>query len=227
MIIGRGVLANAFKNSADRDYSRIIFASGVSNSLETKECEFERESDLLHRYLEYDSPLVYFSTCSLYYNESTLTPYMAHKLELEKLVLSYPENYVFRLSQVVGSGGNPATIANYLHQKILSGEHFLANRNTFRNLIDVDDCVKICGGIISDSNLSPGSYSVKNSYDIEIVHLIGVFEEVLNKKANYSMTVEGSNFMHESRFSDLAAECLAINFGDKYVKRTIEKYYAK
>jgi nucleoside-diphosphate-sugar epimerase len=227
MIVGRGVLANAFKNSADRDNSRIIFASGVSNSLETKECEFERESDLLHRYLEYNSPLIYFSTCSLYYNDSSLTPYMAHKLELEKLVLSYPENYVFRLSQVVGSGGNPATIANYLHQKILSSEHFLVYRNTFRNLIDAVDCVKICGEIMSDSNLPPARYSVKNPYDIEIVRLVGVFEEVLNKKANYSMTVEGSNFIHESRVSDLVAERLAINFGDQYVKRLLEKYYAK
>lgn len=225
MIIGRGILANAFKKQIDIGFSEIIFASGVSNSLETKLCEFERESQLLTTYLDHDLPLVYFSTCSLYDIQTDLTPYREHKLKLERLVLSHPDNYVFRLPQVVGKGGNPLTLTNYLCQKILSEEHFLVQENAFRNLIDVDDCVKICLKIMSDASFPPSIYSVKNTYDIAIIDLVAIIEKVLKINANYSMTSETSNFSHKSIVSDLTAERLSIDFANHYTKKLIEKYY--
>ena len=226
MIIGRGILANAFKKQIDMGFSGTIFASGVSNSLETKNYEFERESQLLMTYLDHDLPLVYFSTCSLYDVQTKLTPYREHKLKLERLVLSCADNYVFRLPQVVGNGGNPLTLTNYLYQKIISEEHFLVQKNAFRNLIDVDDCVKICLKIMSDASFPPSIYSVKNTYDIAIIDLVAILEEVLKKKANYSMTIETSNFTHKSRVSDLTAERLSLDFGNHYTIKLIEKYYA-
>jgi hypothetical protein len=45
MIIGNGIIANAVR-SYDRE-DIIFFASGVSNSLETRVSEFEREFSLL------------------------------------------------------------------------------------------------------------------------------------------------------------------------------------
>ena len=46
MIIGNGLLAKAFIEYKNND-EIVIFASGVSNSLEEKQSEFKRETDLL------------------------------------------------------------------------------------------------------------------------------------------------------------------------------------
>jgi hypothetical protein len=45
MIIGNGLIAKSLKNIDSKDH--LYFASGVSNSLETRSSEFEREFSLL------------------------------------------------------------------------------------------------------------------------------------------------------------------------------------
>ena len=47
MIIGKGLIASAFKEY--RNHECIIFASGVSNSLEIENSQFEREEHLLRK----------------------------------------------------------------------------------------------------------------------------------------------------------------------------------
>ncbi|MEJ2498930.1 MAG: hypothetical protein P8Y46_06430 [Sulfurovaceae bacterium] len=51
MIIGNGMLAHEFSDYKD-DNDIIIFASGVSNSGETRESEFEREKELLTKTID-------------------------------------------------------------------------------------------------------------------------------------------------------------------------------
>ena len=69
MVIGNGLLAKSFSNFLDDD-SILIFASGVSNSSETRISEFEREYDLLNEKLsKFNSArLIYFSTLSIFDN---------------------------------------------------------------------------------------------------------------------------------------------------------------
>lgn len=50
MIIGTGLIANSLKEIDSEDV--IFFASGVSNSLETRQSEFEREYNLLKNTFE-------------------------------------------------------------------------------------------------------------------------------------------------------------------------------
>lgn len=47
MIIGKGLIANAFNNTYWHESQVIIFASGVSNSKETLISEFSREENML------------------------------------------------------------------------------------------------------------------------------------------------------------------------------------
>ncbi|RXM60929.1 hypothetical protein BOQ60_23605 [Chryseobacterium sp. CH1] len=84
MIIGNGILANALK-FYDKD-DVIFFASGVSNSLEKEASEFEREISLLKSVVSQnpDKKFFYFSTCSIYDPTKTGSPYVIHKLKIEK-----------------------------------------------------------------------------------------------------------------------------------------------
>jgi hypothetical protein len=106
MIIGDGDIASAIK---DRD-DILFFASGVSNSRETSKEEFDREMDLLRAQGNHHH-IVYFSTLSVFYQD---TPYTQHKLRMENLVKSVAHIYtIMRLGNITW-GKNPNTLINYL-----------------------------------------------------------------------------------------------------------------
>src|SRR5678815_5503282 len=106
MICGSGLLANAFASAFAADEEILIFASGVSNSAESRPDPFARESALLRSALAAGQRLVYFSSCAVANARQSPTPYFQHKLEMERLVLSR-DGVVFRLPQVVGRSHNP------------------------------------------------------------------------------------------------------------------------
>ncbi|MEJ2497376.1 MAG: NAD(P)-dependent oxidoreductase, partial [Sulfurovaceae bacterium] len=84
MIIGNGMLAHEFSDYKD-DNDIIIFASGVSNSGETRESEFEREKELLTKTIDNISSekIIYFSTCAMYDKYFVNNRYTKHKLHME------------------------------------------------------------------------------------------------------------------------------------------------
>ena len=85
MIIGNGDLASVLPDREDL----IFFASGVSNSQETRESEYQREVDLLMKQNR-DSHIVYFSTLASFYSR---TRYVDHKLNMESLIKRYFKKY--------------------------------------------------------------------------------------------------------------------------------------
>lgn len=106
MVIGNGDLASAI---IDRP-GFTFFASGVSNSSETKYSEFQREVSLL---LEQDrnTRLVYFSSLAVFNNDSA---YLQHKRKMETMVAyHFPSYNIVRLGNI-DWGTNPHTLINYL-----------------------------------------------------------------------------------------------------------------
>ena len=106
MIIGNGDIASALPHREDL----LFFASGVSNSKELRESEYEREKDLL---LKQDKTkhIVYFSSLVVFYGH---TRYTKHKKLMELLVKTCFENYtIIRIGNITW-GTNPHTLINYL-----------------------------------------------------------------------------------------------------------------
>lgn len=86
MVIGNGMIANRFISYKD-DKSKIIFASGVSNSKDTIKQNFLREFQLLQHTVK-DHPgktLVYFSTCSIEDKDLQASNYIIHKKKYRKI----------------------------------------------------------------------------------------------------------------------------------------------
>ena len=106
MIIGNGLIASLFKETDREDV--VFFASGVSNSLETRSEEFLREENLIKKTIQ-ENPekiFVYFSTCSVYDSSKTGSNYVLHKLKMEQLIKESVEHYlILRVSNAVGSEG--------------------------------------------------------------------------------------------------------------------------
>jgi len=132
MIIGTGDIASALTDREDKIY----FASGVSNSKETRTKEFEREIRLLVENSNFmDKQLVYFSSLSIFYSD---TPYTEHKRFMESLVKLYCSKYcIVRLGNITW-GENPNTLINYLKNKIKNFETMIIN-DVYRYLVDKDE----------------------------------------------------------------------------------------
>ena len=126
MIVGHGDIARAIVDRPDR----LFFASGVSNSLETRESEYQREKDLL-AIQSRDLQIVYFSTLAIFYSEPR---YPRHKLEMEALIKEFPCYAIVRLGNITW-GENPHTLINALKGKVARQEPFEI-QNTTRYVID-------------------------------------------------------------------------------------------
>jgi hypothetical protein len=118
MIIGRGDIASILN---DRE-GAIFFASGVSNSLEKRESEYERECKLLS---EQDKTqcLFYISSITIDNKEKFETNrYLQHKKEIEDYIKNNFQNYnIIRIGNITW-GTNPNTFLNYIKNKIKNNE---------------------------------------------------------------------------------------------------------
>lgn len=132
MIIGNGDIASALRE-VDRD-DLIFFASGVSNSQETRIEEFRREVSLLVSQPR-DKILVYFSSLCIFYAD---TKYARHKKEMEEVVKNgFPEYTIIRLGNITW-GNNPHTLINFVRNKIKNNEQFEV-KDEYRYIIDKDE----------------------------------------------------------------------------------------
>lgn len=129
MIVGNGNVAKAI---VDNDQF-LFFASGVSNSAETRQAEFDREVRLL---LDQDAEahLVYFSSLSVFYSD---TPYANHKRRMEGFVHARKRYTIIRLGNLAWDT-NPHTIINHLKGKIARGELFEV-RDVYRYVISKEE----------------------------------------------------------------------------------------
>jgi len=127
MIVGHGDIASVLK---DRE-GFCFFASGVSNSGETRESEYIREIELLASQ-DTSLHLVYFSSLAVLYGD---TPYVHHKRAMEDTIKrSFPSYTIVRIGNI-SFGNNPHTIINFLRAKINAGGKFDI-QDVYRYVVD-------------------------------------------------------------------------------------------
>lgn len=126
MVLGSGDIASVLPERDDL----LFFASGVSNSQETRESEYQRERDLL---LDQQTSrhIVYFSSLAIFYSD---TRYTQHKLYMEAMIKAgFPRHTIIRIGNI-DWGDNPHTLINYLRA------HPDANiRDEWRYIVDLDE----------------------------------------------------------------------------------------
>ena len=227
MIVGNGLIALSFKSYFEDDPNVIIFASGVSNSAESNRVAFLREQNMLEEALTLGKYICYFSTCSVNDPELANSPYVIHKKKMETLVCLVDDYAIFRLPQVVGKTSNPNTLANYIYNQISSEKHFKIWRNARRNLIDVKDVASITAHLIRNSLAHRVTENIACTFSIEILQLVKIFENLLDKKASYSFVDAGSAYSIYSELATKAAIKIGISFDKFYVESMLRKYYVE
>ena len=138
MILGNGDLASVLKEAMrPADDSYIFFASGVSNSQEIRQEEYQREIGLLMRQ-DKKKHLVYFSTLSVFYGDSL---YIRHKKFMESKVQTEFDHWtIVRLGNITW-GKNPHTLINYLRAhkaaEIQDVYRYICDKEEFLHWIDL------------------------------------------------------------------------------------------
>lgn len=220
MIIGSGLIANSLKNIDSED--NLFFASGVSNSLETRSSEFEREFSLLKNILKNNNKkIVYFSTLSINDRSKQDSHYVLHKLAIEDYIKKHSTKYlILRIGNIVGKGGNPNTLFNYLKTQITNNNKFIVHSKARRLLIDMDDITRFletnCG------LLNNGIVNCAFPYYYDLKEIVGAIEKKISQKGIYSETEEGDFYK-----VDFDEDITTFFFGitpEEYLEKLTRKY---
>jgi len=224
MVIGNGMLAKAF-NTYENNSEVTIFASGVSNSKETCSREFDREKELLQDTIDKtrDGLFVYFSTCSIEDEFLQNSKYVLHKIEMEKMIQAECPHYnIFRLPQVVGHTESP-TLVNFLTKSIQDNQTLMIQKNAYRNLIDVDDVVKIVDSIIKKNLFINSITNIASSHHHSVLSIVNYIEKILQKKANYKL-VEGGGKQNIDLSKIMSMKIDFDIFSTDYTQKILQKY---
>lgn len=219
MVVGNGLISKSFDDYIDNeDY--LIYASGVSDSSEDRDSEYDREFNLIKNHISTNSKFIYFSTIN-----NRDSKYFLHKRNMEKYIIDNSNNYlIFRLPNVVGNGGNINNIFNYLNKKIINDE-FIKVQNVNRSLIDIDDVKNICEYCF---NLKNKMLNISNIEIIKVIDIVSIMSNELNKspKTEIIDVVFITEEINNSIEIENAIDSIGIDRKD-YTKKLIKKYIKK
>ena len=146
MIVGRGDIASILN---DRE-GAIFFVSGVSNSLEKRESEYEREYKLLN---EQDKTkcIFYISSITIDNKEKfEISRYLQHKKQMEDYIKSNFKNYnIIRIGNIMW-GNNPNTFLNYIKNKVKNNESFFIS-DEYKFMINEKQLLSLTDNLPIDS----------------------------------------------------------------------------
>lgn len=226
MIVGSGMIAHAFSSYANND-AIVIFASGVSNSQEIELASFEREKELLENTILHHpkKTLVYFGTCSVDDPALYSSPYVQHKKSMEVLIQKTHQHYfIFRLSQVTGIGTSP-TLINYLVNKIENGDVFDIWKNSYRNIIDVQDVFKMADFLLKHQIYKNEITAIAAKETVSIFEIVKSIEILSKKSAIYREKEKGGKYQIDINKIIPYLDQANVHFTDCYVYNVIRKYF--
>lgn len=226
MIVGKGLIASLF-TAHDRE-NTIFFASGVSNSLETRVEEFLREENLIKSTIteNADKIFVYFSTCSIYDSSKTGSDYVLHKLKMEQLIKKSCNQFlILRVSNAVGKGGNPNLLMNYIVRAVNNDETINVHTQATRNLIDVDDIRNVTFDLLKNKSFNK-IINVAYHKNYSILEILEIVEKFYDKKINSNLLKSGSGY--DINIPDIESYFIENNLINKenYLLEILKKYYA-
>lgn len=220
MIVGKGLIAESLKHIDSENI--LFFASGVSNSLEMRDSEFERELNLLKQNIadNTEKKILYFSTLSINDQSKQNSKYVLHKLKIENFIQQNCKNYlILRVGNIVGSGGNPNTLFNFLKSKIVDNTSFPLHTKARRLFIDIDDIPQF---LKKNENLNNKivNISFPNYYDLKTI--VEAIQKKIDKKGIYEEIEEGD--FYKIDFTNDVTDYFKNISSQQYLQNLVNKY---
>ncbi len=219
MIVGRGLIATAFRNSLFDCPPFVVFASGVSNSTESDPDAYARELALLDPYLTKNTTLIYFSTTSIFDPTKAHSSYILHKSAIEKRIREHAQSYLLvRLPILVGRTSNPYTLINFLANAVKEEKPITLHANACRHLLDIDDLVPVLAPFAGMTRMRE-TINIPGSEKISVPELAEKIENVLHRKGVFTWENSGACY-------DIPVDAGKTIFvgGKQYVEDILIKY---
>ena len=229
MVVGTGMIGKRFASYQNND-AFVIFASGVSNSKNTDNDDYQREKELLRSTIIKNpgKTLVYFSTCGIYDPDEQKSKYVIHKKELEELISEKCNQFqIFRVSNLVGKSGNPNTVLNFFIHHIRNKINFDLWCNASRNLLDIDDMYTIVDHILQQQFYTKEIINIANPLSYNVKEIVAAIESLWHIKANYIPIEKGSSFAINIDLVLPVIQKLDIHFENDYLINLLKKYYSQ
>ncbi len=221
-IIGSGFIATKFKKYLRfiKKNKVIVYAAGISNSLEIDKKNLEREILKFKDFTQKNKKkLIYISTYSVNDNSRNNKLYVKNKIKIEKIIKRDNDEYIIiRLPEIIGKTKNLNTLTNFFYNNIINNKPFKVFKNSRRNLLDIDDAIKNCLKIIrknKNKNRIINLLNIKFNTPLQIVINL---EKILQKKGIYKFnnnkinkwSLKNNYFFHSKK---------------NYLIKTLKKYY--
>jgi nucleoside-diphosphate-sugar epimerase len=236
MIIGSGFVAKNFKKKIIliKKYRIAIYASGVSNSQSINKNNFLRERTKIISYKNKINSMIfiYISTCSIFDPSRKNTAYVKHKLNMENVVKKNFNKFVIvRFPEIIGFNNNKNNLINFFYQKIMNNNKFILWVNSKRNIIDIDDAVKLCLNFIKkikNYTKIKLEINIANTMYVSVVSIVNIIEKLTLKKAIYDKKAFGNlHWKIKPLISKRIIKMSSINFNKYYLEKVLRKYYFK
>ena len=226
MIIGTGLIANAFSKGNFDNTDFIIFASGVSNSKEERKEEYNRELNLLIDTLNgnEDKKLIYFSSCNIASADTSV--YLQQKELIEEYIKRNILNYlILRLPNVVGHSTNRFQLLNYFYFTLLEQKDLTVKVNYIRHLLDVNDLPKIME-LLTALQVEASILNIAFDNGTKVKDLIEILEEAvgLRFKNIEEDNSESDYIINNSTFLEYVRDSNQFNTKPEDI---IKRYYSK
>lgn len=230
VIVGSGFLAKKFRKYYTflKKNNITIYAAGVSNSLEKNPREFQKELQRFNIFCKKNkNKLVYISTYSIFDNSRNKSRYIKNKIKIETMIKKNISNYlIVRFPEIVGLSNNPNTLTNFFYQKIKEKKSFVVFKNSKRNLIDVDDALKICIYFISLNKNINKTINILNKKYFNPVKIVKLLESILNTKGKHKILNKGKkNWRATNSINSKIEKKLNLRFKNNYLNKVLKKYY--
>ena len=224
------LLKNLFKiNNTLNRAGLIIYAAGISNSQTKSNKQFHREIRLFKNFTKknYKSKILYISTADVTNNLKNKTKYVKNKIKIEKIIKSNFNHFIIiRIPQLIGKSRNKNTLINFFYNRIKKQKKIIILSNVKRNILDIDDVIKMIKVIIMNKKIRKKTITLSNKHFIKPIEIVKILEKKLQKKANYSLKRTKKqdwrlNFHQNIGYFKNAK----INFNKDYLIKAVKKYY--
>jgi len=229
MVVGNGMLAKAFESYITNE-KVVIYASGVSNSSENSDENFQREISLLENCIKQNTSnlIIYFSTCSV--NDDSLkdTKYVQHKKSLEFYIQKNAQKFIiFRLPIVIGYTKNSFTLFNFLKEKLSSNQEVIIQKSAYRYLVGIEDISNVLTKVIDSGSFLNSIIDVSFSKSISVLEMANVMKKELQSNSDIKIIDGGGSYNIDDLQLHNFISSKKINFPERYNEEVLRKYLKK
>jgi nucleoside-diphosphate-sugar epimerase len=149
---------------------------------------------------------------------------------MENLVKKNFNKFVIvRFPEVVGFNNNKNNLINFFYQKIINNNKFILWVNSRRNIIDINDAVKLCLNFIKkikNYTKIKLEINIANTMYVSAVSIVNTIEKLTLKKAIYDKKALGNlHWKIKPLVSKRIIQMSSVSFNKYYLEKVLRKYY--